>query len=99
MKELLKRILPIVGIVGYSAIILIWGNGGFNRTFFGDILNFVGEFFGIFLFGLLAFVFVYLIYFGIKSFFKRKIQEEIHRALAKEKYQQYLREKERSDKQ
>ena len=99
MKDSLKKVLPIIGIVGYSAVVLIWDNGGFDGTFFGDILNFIGTICGIFIFGFLAFCFIYTIYFGIKTFFKRKVQEEINKALAKEKYQQYLRQKEGSDKQ
>ncbi len=95
MKDKIKEILSFAGIIFYSVIIFLWSEGNFENTFIGDILNFTGGIFGIFLFSLLAFVFIYIIYFCIKSFLKRKVQEEVRKTLVKEKYEQYLREKQK----
>lgn len=98
MKYKIKEIASVLGIILLYVIIFLWDSKKLEDTFIGNILNFTGGTLGILIFGGFALVFIYIIYFCIKSFFKRKVQEEVRKTLVKEKYEQYLREKERNNK-
>lgn len=96
MKEKIKDTLLVVIYLVVAFIVTgLWlslTEGDLSNTTIGKITQTLGGLAGLCIFGLFAFVFIYLIYFGIKSYFKRKVQEEINKALAKEKYEQYLLE-------
>lgn len=98
MKYKIKEIASVLGIILLYVVIFLWDSGKFEDTFLGNILISIGGTLGILIFSLWVFVFIYIIYFCIKSFFKRKVKEEVRRALVKEKYEQYLKEKERNSK-
>jgi cytochrome b subunit of formate dehydrogenase len=96
MKEKIKdTFLVVLYLIVAFIVTSLWlslTEGDLSNTTIGEITQTIGAIGGLCIFGLFAFVFIYIIYFGIKSYFKRKVQEEIQKTLAKEKYEQYLSE-------
>ena len=82
MKEILKKVKNFftnswIGIIIYSAIILLWSLGAFKNTNIGYILDAIGIIVGICIFCLLGFCFIATIYVLIKNSLKETIREEI----------------------